>query len=344
MTLGKRLLGAIAFSFLGVLTACKTTTHLAGTTNVVLSTETADALEDYLNDPNGREFALSLSGKEFARFDCVFGTCDFFVPGKDGERAIEKCNQQNLHCRTFAVEKNILWKGNVQLPATGDSYRRLRVETLQNGLIRGRYLGEARAHRGTDIVSLVVTMHKQPCYGRIKTAEMSWALNCEGGASFHGRVEKTEAGGFVGVTPLGEMKFETSTDDWPTLRSALVRLSETQVAALGQVRKPILVTSGDTVYQGELRRQPNAKGGQIHLSIDGGQTMCLGKYSMIYGLYGRWTAACADGQHLAGRLRTDEGHIVGEGQTRGGDELTFKEVSPGKKPDRVVTKKTVPLS
>lgn len=203
------------------LSACQTTSDLAGKTSLNLSRGAADLLEVYFSRSDSAAYAANFWDGRGSRVWCKHVTCSYPNNQTAAQYAISLCEKGNTRCGLLALGREIVWEGPIRLPKARNNVRTFRLTKRTEGSRSITNTGQARAPGNEGKGQLFLTNSDGACSGEFDIQTKTWYLKCLRGPEYKGSIEVRSDGQLTGTSADNRTKIDIITMTWPNLRQKI---------------------------------------------------------------------------------------------------------------------------
>ncbi len=320
----------------GLLSACQTASNYSGEGTLTLSQSAASAAEKYFKNSNSKAMAVSMGGSYWRTSTCNHTKC-LYDGGRAADKAVyNRCLKSGRSCGVFAVDHDIVWRGQISLPPGPNGEYILRViEQVDVNRTLTR-TGTAQQIDGTEDFALSIYMKGSQCSGKTNAQEKTWRLDCGPSLESSGTIGSASESLIWGQSINKKITVSIQEGGWPVLRKKLAERQlevpasrpTTNVSNRGQIIPSDYNASLDWPGQdgqvfGKITRLGVSSRGSLSFNSKDQKLKCKGTLEVLYGTTGSWNLACENGQRADGTLRVDGDFVEGKGKTRDGTSVTF---------------------
>ena len=220
-----------------VLAGCQATSQYAGTNPIQISSQTAQALEQYFNiNAASRVVAISPSGAS-GWTSCPSSNCSYRA-GSAEKQALQNCSKRGTACSVFAIDDTIVWKGPVTLKVDGQQNYIVKLAEIVRSNYRSNHSGTSYIAEGAQKGSLSVNMKGDGCAGSFDLETQQWSLSCPSGSDITGTIGEGSDSLFWGRSDDGRYEISIARKGWPILEEKIRQHSATYSGTNIEVSAP----------------------------------------------------------------------------------------------------------
>jgi hypothetical protein len=329
-----RFLGAALIVGL-VLSGCQATSQYAGSGPIRLTQSATAGLEKYLNMDGAAAFAIQTYGSGYHFNHCQHVRCVYQGATSAEDSAIKKCESRGGTCRILAVNREIVWNGEIHLPQDSGSKSEMRVEEAVSANSVTNYRMTVDISDTTKPAPFHFSKRNKGCKGSVDLQNGTWSFKCSFDDPVSGSIGPSSISKYWGRSSNGRYRVLINDDSWPKARAAINAANKAfatlstsspttpQAQTVGaDISADVIWTAGNTKHNVKVTYQ-NKKTGIFRTVSSDSSLKCAGTFTSTAKNAGSWKATCMNGDSYQGHYRTRNREFWGSGVDQNGRRATF---------------------